>query len=59
MSILSNWGMWSSVADGEEADPVGNLPIAVTQTVAKDAPFDPSRDVELGVAYISYVVTAF
>ena len=37
-------------------DLAGNLPIAVTQTVAKDAPFDPSRDVELGVAYISYVI---
>lgn len=31
----------------------GNLPIAVVQTVALGEPFDPNRDVELGVAYIS------
>lgn len=40
----------SIVADGP-----GNLPIAVVQTVALGAPFNPDQDVELGVAYISYV----
>jgi hypothetical protein len=34
---------------------LGNLPIAVVQVVAKSAPFAGDTDVQLGVAYISYV----
>lgn len=39
MGIISNWG---------------NLPTAVVQTMAKEAPFNPATDVDLGVAYIAY-----
>lgn len=38
MGIISNWG---------------NLPTAVVQTMAKEEPFDPAKDVDLGVAYIA------
>lgn len=38
MGVISNWG---------------NLPTAVVQTMAKEAPFDPATDVDLGVAYIA------
>lgn len=38
MGIISNWG---------------NLPTAIIQTVGKDAPFNGTTDVELGVAYVS------
>ncbi|WVW78207.1 hypothetical protein I302_100158 [Kwoniella bestiolae CBS 10118] len=41
LGMLSNWG---------------NLPTAVVQTLAKGSPFDPSTDVELGVAYIAVFV---
>ncbi|WWD21690.1 hypothetical protein CI109_106176 [Kwoniella shandongensis] len=40
MGACSNWG---------------NLPTAVVQTVAKSAPFDPTSDIELGVAYVSLI----
>jgi hypothetical protein len=33
----------------------GNLPIAVVQTMAAGEPFNGTTDVQLGVAYISYV----
>ncbi|RXK39192.1 hypothetical protein M231_03549 [Tremella mesenterica] len=41
MGVISNWG---------------NLPTAVVQTVAQNAPFDPSTDIELGVAYIAVFI---
>ncbi|KAL1413270.1 Protein M3 [Vanrija albida] len=41
MGVVSNWG---------------NLPTAVVQTMAKEAPFDPAVDVDLGVAYIAIFV---
>jgi soluble lytic murein transglycosylase-like protein len=41
MGIVSNWG---------------NLPTAVVQTMAREAPFDPATDVDLGVAYIAIFI---
>jgi hypothetical protein len=54
MAAVSNWGGQTIRSTGDLfADDTGNLPIAVVQTVALGEPFDPDRDVELGVAYIS------
>ncbi|BEJ12505.1 hypothetical protein CspHIS471_0209650 [Cutaneotrichosporon sp. HIS471] len=41
MGIVSNWG---------------NLPTAVVQTMAREAPFNPETDVDLGVAYIAIFI---
>nr|XP_018260066.1 uncharacterized protein I303_06983 [Kwoniella dejecticola CBS 10117]OBR82224.1 hypothetical protein I303_06983 [Kwoniella dejecticola CBS 10117] len=35
---------------------VGNLPTAIVQTMAKEAPFNPAVDVDLGVAYIAIFI---
>ncbi|WWC73884.1 uncharacterized protein I206_107856 [Kwoniella pini CBS 10737] len=34
----------------------GNLPTAIVQTMAKEAPFNPAVDVDLGVAYIAIFI---
>ncbi|WWC87859.1 uncharacterized protein L201_002756 [Kwoniella dendrophila CBS 6074] len=34
----------------------GNLPTAIVQTMAKEAPFNPAKDVDLGVAYIAIFI---
>ncbi|WOO76965.1 putative transporter [Vanrija pseudolonga] len=41
MGVVSNWG---------------NLPTAVVQTMAREPPFNPATDVDLGVAYIAIFV---
>ncbi|KLT43522.1 hypothetical protein CC85DRAFT_296012 [Cutaneotrichosporon oleaginosum] len=41
MGVISNWG---------------NLPTAVVQTMAREAPFNPDTDVDLGVAYIAIFI---
>ncbi|WRT69901.1 uncharacterized protein IL334_006892 [Kwoniella shivajii] len=34
----------------------GNLPTAIVQTMAKEAPFNPAVDVDLGVAYVAIFI---
>lgn len=56
LGIISNWGKLQFIDIGVFGVLMsGNLPTAVVQTMAKEPPFDPATDVDLGVAYIAWV----
>lgn len=56
MGVVSNWGAYCTSRGLRRSNSPGNLPTAIVQTMAKEPPFDPSTDVDLGVAYISIFI---